>query len=264
MKCALLFGINYIHQSDANMRLSGCVNDVNNMASYLKSLGDFDYVYTATDENKHSRSTSKFGIIRKLYTLAIKSHYKSIDLVYLHFSGHGASLLDRSGDERDGKDEVFVPSDYDTRGVIYDDTFRYLFKRFHPDTKVVCVFDCCHSGTMGDLPYQWYPSRNSTSSFYHIQNNYRLDLQDSQIIIISGCKDNQYSADAYNVQGKFTFTGALTSCLLLTFEHLKNNNLSCSVFNLLTHTRNLLKEKNFEQIPQLTSSYIIKENDHFL
>ena len=215
MKCALLFGINYIHQADDNMRLSGCINDVNNMAMYLESLGDFDYIYTATDEKKDSRSTSKFNILRKLYTLAIESHYKSIDLVYLHFSGHGASLLDRSGDERDGRDEAFLPSDYNTHGMIYDDTFLYLFKRFHANTKVVCVFDCCHSGTMGDLPYHWHPntshkSTTTTSQLYHIQNNYRLDLQYSQILIISGCKDNQYSADAYNVQGKYTFTGAPT------------------------------------------------------
>ena len=67
---------------------------------------------------------------------------------------HGVSVPDKNGDEADGFDEALVPVDYKKAGVILDDTL--LEKLVCPLPKgaiMTCFIDCCHSGTMLDLPY---------------------------------------------------------------------------------------------------------------
>tara|TARA_Y100000389_G_C17311730_1_gene438341 strand:- start:654 stop:905 length:252 start_codon:yes stop_codon:yes gene_type:complete len=74
------------------------------------------------------------------------------------------------------------------------------------------------------------------------------------MITISGCKDNQTSADAYNVMEKRKFTGALTSCMLLTLEDYEFSK-KVEIFALIEKIRQILKEKGFSQIPQVCSSF---------
>ena len=70
------------------------------------------------------------------------------DSIFCHFSGHGLSTKDTSGDEPDGQDENLVPVDYTTAGLICDDTLYATFvKKLPRDALVTCLFDCCHSGT---------------------------------------------------------------------------------------------------------------------
>ena len=79
----------------------------------------------------------------------------------------------------------------------------------------------------------------------------------SNIITISGCRDNQTSADAYNVMHEYTFTGALSSCLLMTLKENQND----TIFEIVDKTRNLLRSKRFSQKPELCSSYIIDPDE---
>jgi hypothetical protein len=37
------------------------------------------------------------------------------------FTGHGGQIVDTSGDEDDGFDEILIPGDYKTSGQIVDD-----------------------------------------------------------------------------------------------------------------------------------------------
>jgi len=247
MKYALLFGINYTRSPQA--RLRGCINDVNNMAEYLREDLKYNNVKVYTDEN-NIHETGIQNIIHKIYKLAILSHRQKINQVYLHFSGHGTSTFDKNRDEKDGKDEAFVPSDYQRRGVISDDLFKRIFKIFNENTKVICIFDCCHSGTIADLKYKWVSEDRKS-----IENNDRPCR--SNIITISGCRDNQTSADAYNVMHEYTFTGALSSCLLMTLKENQND----TIFEIVDKTRNLLQSKRFSQKPELCSSYIIDPDE---
>ena len=64
--------------------------------------------------------------------------------------------------------------------------------------------------------------------------------------MISGCMDNQTSADAY-INSKFQ--GAMTWAFLHTVD--KNPNLTWK--ELITTMRDSLKISNFQQIPQLSS-----------
>lgn len=84
------------------------------------------------------------------------------DSLFLHYSGHGASKVDTSGEEEDGMDEVMLPCDFmeEDQGpkggkrVIYDDDiFDLVVAPLKKGVSLVAVMDCCHSGTLMDLPY---------------------------------------------------------------------------------------------------------------
>ena len=242
---AILFGINYIHTPSA--RLRGCANDVKNMSEYLKTSAKYDVVETYTDEDDYQSVTAR-NICRGIYNLAIQSHRHKLERVWIHFSGHGTSIRDTNRDEVDGKDECILPSDFKRAGVISDDRIKQLLNMFWKDTKVVCIFDCCHSGTIGDLTYK-YESRKEPS----IQNT--KTTCKSKVIMLSGCKDNQTSADAYNVNRKHTFSGAMTSCMLLALRNHKNP----KVLDIVDDLRSFLRSKRFSQIPQLTSSFVVDD-----
>ena len=241
---ALLFGINYINTPES--RLRGCVNDVKNMSAYLTTVAKYDVVDSFTDEDDYESVTAR-SISRSMYNLAVQSHRHRLERVWIHFSGHGTSIRDKNGDESDKKDECILPADYKKVGVITDDNIKRFLNMFHKDTRVVCIFDCCHSGTIGDLPYKY---DHRSYSFENTQNNCKAN-----VILISGCKDHQTSADAYNVNYKHSFSGAMTSCLLLA---LKNYN-SPKLFDILDDLRSFLKTKKYLQIPQLTSNFIIDD-----
>ena len=72
------------------------------------------------------------------------------------------------------------------------------------------------------------------------------------IIMISGCKDIQTSADAW-IQSdmKGEYAGAITSAFLHTMKHY---DYTCTCFHLLNGMRNYLKDGDFKQVPQICSS----------
>ena len=81
----------------------------------------------------------------------------------------------------------------------------------------------------------------------------QLDIP-ANVLSISGCRDNQTSADAYNVLGDKRYSGALTSCLLQvmkTLDHKTNNN----IFEIMKALQIKLAESGFDQVPELLSNY---------
>lgn len=242
---AILFGINYVYTPSS--RLRGCVNDVKNMGKYLSEKENYDVVKIYTDEDNEAK-TRGHSIINKIYKLALDSHRYKLKKAWIHFSGHGCGIDDQTGDESDGKDECILPSDYQQSGVITDDLIKRVLRHFHKNTAVTCVFDCCHSGTIGDLKYVYKNDRNCPEKIN------KLSKCQANICMISGCMDYQTSADAYNVQGKRQFSGAMTSCLLQVLKDEKN------IMKVVKNLRQLLKQKRFTQYPILTSSFIIPNN----
>jgi hypothetical protein len=241
---AILFGINYINSPSA--RLNGCINDLNNMGKFLKEEAKYDVVKIYTDETDTNKVSGNF-IINSIYKLAIDSHRYNLERVWIHFSGHGYAINDVDGDEKDGKDECIVPADYHN-GVITDDLIKRVFRYFNKKTEVRCVFDCCHSGTIGDLRYS-YRGDNNTCYLENMKSKCHAN-----IVLLSGCMDKQTSTDAYNVQGKKEFSGAMTSCLLMSMKD------SSNVLDVLMKVRKELKKKNFSQIPVLTTSFQVDSN----
>jgi hypothetical protein len=69
------------------------------------------------------------------------------DSLFIFYTGHGASIKDRDGDEEDGMDEVMV---FDNGHVVDDELSKYL-RLYCKAQRTVLVTDCCHSGTIWDL-----------------------------------------------------------------------------------------------------------------
>merc|ERR1712137_1430591 len=63
-------------------------------------------------------------------------------------------MKDRDGDEEDKFDETMVPLDYASAGQIPDDEInRELVLDLPEGCCLTAVMDCCHSGSILDLPY---------------------------------------------------------------------------------------------------------------
>ena len=111
------------------------------------------------------------------------------DELFIHYSGHGTWTYDNNGDEKDGRDELICP--VDNTLIRDDELYTNLVKLCPPGSKVRCVFDCCHGGTMLDLPCRWRYGQS-----VYTEHNDRF-LRHADVLMISGCRDNQTSADAY-------------------------------------------------------------------
>ena len=111
---------------------------------------------------------------------------------------------------------------------------------------LVALFDSCFSGSVLDLKYQYLDSLNYDN---YTENSKQLETQ-GNVIMISGCTDEQTSADSvFNNKAN----GAMTWSLL---ESLKSNP-SCSWRELIKLMRDKLKTSSFTQIPQLSSGSFI-------
>lgn len=155
-KRALIIGINYTNSPNA---LLGCHNDCRNVIAFLKEVHGFEDTNitlllddpVACDE---LHQPTKKNILRSFRNFAMQC--KEEDVVFLHYAGHGISLEDSSGDEPDGFDEALMPVDYMTAGEIVDDEiFRLLLIPMPKNVVVTALFDCCHSGTILDLPFEY-------------------------------------------------------------------------------------------------------------
>jgi hypothetical protein len=246
---ALLFGLNYAHTTDA--KLNGCINDVVNMASYLKNVLKISNIECYTDDTDLI-NTSAQGMVQKLYQCAVDSFKEDLDFVWIHYSGHGTYVMDTSGDEADGRDECLVPSDFKKAGVVSDDYIQSLMRYFNPKTRVILVWDCCHSATLGDLKYSWESPRRVAVE------NIMCGVS-SRTISISGCLDRQTSADAF-INGQYA--GAMTSCLLNVLQT-RPTTLK-DVFALLTALRDKLKTSGFTQVPKLCSTHNLAKDPLFI
>ena len=269
MKRAFLCGINYIGTDE---QLNGCINDIQNINNFLVNNCGYDRknITIMTDDPKSTIKPNKSNMEAAL--IALGKGCVSGDTLVFYYSGHGSTVNDRNNDESDGRDNVLVPLDYKTKGVITDDwLFKNLASLLPAGVTLWAFTDCCHSGTMLDLQYnlrcksvctvpnlkpQNYVSKD-WSNDYAVSTE-RSKLTNADVYLFSGCLDPQTSADV-TING--TGQGAFTSCFL---EFVTSN---CTkrpdgkvVFNSGTRSINdILKEitcrliiKGFNQTPQLS------------
>lgn len=198
-----------------------------------------DHIVVLTeDEPAATKKPTGGNIMHELSNLILKGHTAGAKELWFHYSGHGSSTRDRDGDEDDHKDETIVPLDYQRGGMITDDQLHDYIEHVAKGCKMYCIFDCCHSGTILDLKYQYRGnSRNG------IENP--SSRVNSDVIMISGCKDDQTSADAW-IKGKWR--GAMTTA----YVNCTRNGIACE--DLLDAMRGYLKNNHYTQYPQMCSS----------
>ena len=169
---ALLIGINYTGQDG---QLSGCHHDVNNVAKYLMEIENFknENITILMDDGKNKNPT-KSNILTAYKRLVREC--KEGDVVFCHYSGHGGRVHDDNGDEEDGYDETLIPVDYAKAGQIRDD--ELLKTLIHPmpaGVNMTCLMDCCHSGTVLDLPYRFVADGESEE----MEMNDKVNFEDA-------------------------------------------------------------------------------------
>lgn len=236
-KAALLIGINYVGTASA---LRGCINDVRNVkAALINSYGFLENdILVLTDDQGGDKRPTAANIVKAINWLVSKNR-EGYDSLWFHYSGHGTYTRDRNRDERDWRDECIVPVDF--RLITDDALLKNLVSPLKAGTQFVCFMDCCHSGTQLDLRWR-YVSGNR-----NILENRRSNVR-ANVILVSGCKDNQTSAD---VKYSDEWAGAMTRHLLAT---LKESNYNITCYNLLRKLRDKLRRGRLRQIPQITCS----------
>jgi len=186
---AVLIGINYEGQQG---ELSGCINDAKNVKKYLMEVQGFleDDIVCLFDDGYH-RAPTRDNITAALKQLSQDSY--SGDVAFVHYSGHGGYVEDDDGDEDDGYDETLIPVDFQRAGQIRDDDlFRILVGAMREGVTLTALMDCCHSGTVLDLPYR-----------------FKADGEDENM-----GKDERYDADHFEGLEVLVF-GAYAACCLM-------------------------------------------------
>ena len=247
---ALIIGVEYTNYARQNSddRLPGCHNDARTMQGILRRKYGVSYrnMTVLMDDGRHGAPTRQ-NILRQIHRL-INSGKKRL---WLTFSGHGTYMSDSGRDEKDGKDEALVPADYRTSGMIKDDEIRNYLLRIPKGVQFTAIYDCCHSGTMSDLPTSFMASRPARAQKLAIGTFH--PKRQSQLISLSACMDAQYSYSVYNLANRKKWRGLLTYC----FSKLKKRYLPGNIL-----LKFIQKEINRRGIPQLTTLSTNKAYGH--
>jgi hypothetical protein len=229
---ALLIGINY---TGTNNELYGCINDTNSINSLISNC-NFQKISILTDNTV--KKPNRNNILDEFKNLLISS--QSGDVLLFFYSGHGSYILDKNSNEKTGNDQMIIPCDLN--GIIDDELKNIIQTNLKKDVTLIALFDCCFSGSVLDLKYQYMDSLD--------KNNFTENTNESEtignVIMISGCSDVQTSNDA-TINN--TNQGAMTWAFLEAFKSQKN----ITWRQLLISMRDLLQKSNFNQTPQLTS-----------
>ena len=232
-KKALLIGMNY---PGTAYPLNGCVNDINTMETTLVQKFGFQSVLKLHDTS--SILPTKANILSQLSLLLSQSN--SGDELFFHYSGHGSQIKDTNGDEDDGLDEVIIPVDYfSDHNIIIDDELKSIIQNdLKAGVKLIVLMDCCHSGTIFDLRY------NYDANWNQVVNNKSIDTN-GDIIVISGCSDPQTTFDTQLngiYQGTTTWSFTQSVKPAITWKQIINN------------MRQMLVSKGLSsQVPQIST-----------
>lgn len=250
----LQIGINYFGTS---CELRGCINDVHNLNAFFRS--EFDCSGTQfrllLDDSKDKVfMPTKFNILAGLRWLIEGATADSC--LFLHYSGHGSYTKDASGDEADGRDECICPCD-DTR-IIDDELRKVLIDALPKGCRLFALFDCCHSGSVLDLKYTYGISENLIGKQWTINSDNKYVDSKANVILITGCTDDQTSADAYEAG---SFQGAMTYALLETVKSLKESGKPLKYKDVMKNMLRFLKKKRYTQKPQISSGTFLNLED---
>ena len=150
---ALLIGVSDYDESIGLSDLRGPANDVRLLRDVLSARGEFD-IRVLADGVAGAEIPTRAAILGAMDELA--RTVTDGDFVYLHFSGHGTQQADRSGDETDGMDEVFLPADTARaepgtavipNAIVDEELGQRIAAMRAKGADVWFVLDSCHSGS---------------------------------------------------------------------------------------------------------------------
>jgi len=212
-----------------NGALNACEADAKDMEGIAKTRG-FQTELVLT------QGATRTGVLTRLSKTA--ESLKAGDTFFLSYSGHGGQVPDTNGDEPDHLDETWCLFD----GELIDDELFLALGKFAEGVRVIVLSDSCHSGTMLKAAYYQgsVAERVSAAAIpdavvramppeillrtYRLNKDFYDKLQATRglrkakddikasALLISGCQDNQYSADG-------PFNGLFTGTLLRVWQN---------------------------------------------
>jgi metacaspase-1 len=200
-----------------NGALAGCEFDAKDMAALARSRG-------FKTKKLLTRAATSQAVSEAIRSAA--AALSSGDILFLTYSGHGGQVPDTNGDEADSKDETWCL--YDREMV--DDELYSMYAQFQPGVRIVVLSDSCHSGTVAraalyqdvllpqsaaigatggaksatlktrslgkDVEDQTYEANKELYDAIQEANpRGERDNVKADILLISGCADNQLSGD---------------------------------------------------------------------
>ncbi|KAL5121184.1 Ca(2+)-dependent cysteine protease [Pleosporales sp. CAS-2024a] len=282
---ALLIGINYFGQRGELRGCINDVKNMSTYLNEFFGYKREDMVTLTDDQQNPMSQPTKANILRAMHWLVKDA--RPNDSLFFHYSGHGGQTKDLDGDEDDGYDEVIYPVDFRTAGHIVDDEMhRIMVSVLQPGVRLTAIFDSCHSGSALDLPYIYSTQGilkepnlakeagagllgivssyargdigsmiGGASSLFKkaikgddvYKKNLRTKTSPADVIMWSGSKDTQTSADA-------SIGGQATGAMSYAFITALRKNPNQSYVQLLNSIRDELQGK-YEQKPQLSCSH---------
>ena len=140
-------GVNYVdvNHYHGTFQLPFCANDAAAMAILAEDRG---FVVAGVFINQEATSRRLLSFLE-----ALACELQNGDMLLVTFSGHGTSVKDRDGDEKDGRDEAWVLFDRQ----LVDDELGRAWAAFKKGVRIVVVADCCHAGTSIKDPGTAFP-----------------------------------------------------------------------------------------------------------
>ncbi|EGX46139.1 hypothetical protein AOL_s00110g303 [Orbilia oligospora ATCC 24927] len=287
-KWAILIGVNFYSSGNARpgmnfTPLNGCVEGVRRVEELLRtSFGlkePFIYRLTATSpgpsgkqeepQEDQSEWPTYENIINKIQEVTKKA--KPNDLVYIHYSGHGAQVETAFKEFKPNEiDEALVPTDISSTGrYLRDVEIAYLLEAMADKGLIVTlVLDCCHSGganrgssglvrgikkvdnnklesdksllaSQEELKEAWRKSRAGGGRTVRVENHWLLETR--RYTFIAACRAHEYAAE-HIFDGKAQ--GLLTHTMI---DALKNSPSHLTYYELWNLVAMKVREHNDEQ-----------------
>jgi hypothetical protein len=195
-------------------QLTACEFDANDMQTLAKAQG-----FTKITKRLTKRAT-RSRVLADIKAAAKK--LKRNDIFFLTYSGHGGQVPNTGNDfEPDGYDETWCLYD----GELIDDELYAALKQFARGVRIFVLSDSCHSGTVlraiqfsalgvkpvrprmmpRDVALRVYMDHAKFYDKLQQRSATKRTRMDASALLISGCQDNQTSADG-DRNGLFTET----------------------------------------------------------
>lgn len=226
-KYALLIGCNY---KGTEMELQGGGDNVYNMYYILTHfLGYLPQNITclcdAYPEDKPKPYNdillpTNFNITTQLLSLVGKS--KSASEICVYYRGHGTRIYDPTifQDISNNYESCYAPIDVMKYGPIINNELYIIISLSNCPTLILS--DCCYSGTLYDLPYQFQIAADtSMNSIVQTNYNHRLMINPN-IVELSAARYAEYGYVFYD-NAEQQFTGCLTDAFLHALEKYEYN-----------------------------------------
>lgn len=150
-----------------------------------------------------------------------------------------------------------MPLDYKKNGHITDDMIHdTMVKPLKNGVKLICVMDCCHSGSGMDLPFYWEEEQWKKEPY--------PKYSEGDVQLFSSCQDSETAADLMipswgageNMRSdhehlRLASGGAVTLALVTA---LSQKPFDWTYRSLMNQVNVFLSERRFSQQPQLSST----------